>query len=69
LSSLLPELIRTQILEKGGNMKTTRSWLPPLLSVIILSAHGAPEVTGQGFSNWSAPVNVGPTINSSSFDG
>jgi hypothetical protein len=50
-------------------MKTTRSWLPPLLSVIILSVHGAPEAAGQGFSNWSSPVNLGPTINSSAVDG
>lgn len=50
-------------------MKTTRSWLPPLLSVIVLSVHGAPEATGQGFSNWSTPVSLGPTINSSTFDG
>jgi uncharacterized membrane protein len=66
---LLPELIRTQILEKGGNMKTTRSWVPLLLSVVVLSVHGAPEAAGQGFSNWTSPVNLGPTINSSAVDG
>jgi hypothetical protein len=49
-------------------MKTTRSWVPLLISVIVLAVHGMPA-TGQGFSNWSAPVNLGPTINSSSFDG
>jgi hypothetical protein len=50
-------------------MKTIRSSLPVLLSAIILSVHGAPEATGQGFSNWSTPVNLGPTINSATFDG
>jgi hypothetical protein len=50
-------------------MRTTRSWLPLLLSVISLSAYGAPEARGQGFSNWSAPVGLGPTINSATFDG
>jgi hypothetical protein len=50
-------------------MKTTRSWVPLLLSVITLAVHGAPEATGQGFSNWSTPVNLGPTINSSAFEG
>jgi hypothetical protein len=50
-------------------MKRTRSWVPFLLSVIVSSIHGAPEATGQGFSNWSTPANLGPTINSSGFDG
>jgi hypothetical protein len=50
-------------------MRTTRSWVPLLLSVGVLSVHGAPKAAGQGFSNWSTPVSLGPTINSSGFDG
>jgi hypothetical protein len=50
-------------------MKTTRSWVPLLLSVVVLSAHAGAEAEGQGFSNWSAPVNLGPAINSATFDG
>jgi predicted membrane protein len=50
-------------------MRKTRSWLPVVLSGIILSVHGTPEAKGQGFSNWTAPVNLGPTINSATFDG
>jgi hypothetical protein len=49
-------------------MGRTGSWLPLFVSIVTLSVHGLPA-TGQGFSNWSAPVNLGPTINSSGFDG
>jgi hypothetical protein len=55
--------------EKGGSMKRTRSWVPLLLSVIVSSVYGAPEVAGQRFSDWSTPANLGPTVNSSAFDG
>ena len=40
-----------------------------LILVAVLSVYGASEAAGQGFSNWSTPVSLGPTINSSSVDG
>jgi hypothetical protein len=50
-------------------MNTTRRWMQLLLSVMVLSNYGTSEASGQGFSNWSTPVSLGPTINSSTFDG
>jgi hypothetical protein len=46
-----------------------RSGLPFLIWVAVLSAYGASEATGQGFSGWSSPASLGPTVNTSAVDG
>jgi len=47
-------------------MKTQR--LSLIGALFVLSLYGVREARGQGFSNWSTPVNL-TTINTSSFEG
>ena len=39
------------------------------LSVLAMLAFSALTVRAQRFSDWSAPVNLGPVLNTGSFEG
>lgn len=43
--------------------------LIPVLSVLAMLAASALTASAQNFSDWSAPVNLGPVLNTSSFEG
>jgi hypothetical protein len=45
-----------------------RSGLSALLSLLVVSFVAAPQAYGQGFSNWSTPVNI-TQLNTSGFEG
>ncbi len=45
-----------------------RSGISGLLVLLVVSVAAVPYASGQGFSNWSTPVNITP-LNTGGFEG
>ena len=49
-------------------MRSLRSAVPAVVSLLVVSAAATLPVSAQGFSAWSAPVNVA-AVNTTAFEG
>ena len=52
----------------GQSRRLGRLFLLPILSILVLALGAARLLAAPGFSEWSAPVNLGPTVNSGAND-